>query len=400
MRILRRLAITALVLVVAVAIAGAAAWALAAENRGELPSGERLARISRSSSWRDGHFVNRLPRVDGPILVTMGRFFLGGGSKYASPSSPPPIVRRTRADFATPPAKGLRVTWLGHSTTLVEIGGKCVLTDPMWGQRASPFSFAGPARFFAPPLPLNELPDIDAVVISHDHYDHLDMETVRALAAKGTRFFVPLGIGARLEGWGVPLAQIRELDWWQSDTVGTLTITSTPSRHFSGRWTNDRDRTLWGGWSVASPEHRLYYSGDTALLDEMEAIGERLGPFDVALIEIGEYDALWSDVHLGPEQAVRASRLVRGALMLPVHWATFDLALHGWTEPIERVLVAAGKEGVAVATPAPGGSVEPGVSVPTTRWWPTVPWKTATEAPAFSTSVKELWNRTAPSARP
>jgi L-ascorbate metabolism protein UlaG (beta-lactamase superfamily) len=237
-------------------------------------------------------------------------------------------------------------------------------------------------------------------VISHDHYDHLDMGTVRALAAKGTRFLVPLGIGARLEGWGVPLAQIRELDWWQSDTVGTLTITSTPSRHFSGRWVNDRDRTLWGGWAFAAPRHRVYYSGDTALLDEMEAIGTRLGPFDIAMIEIGEYDAMWSDVHLGPEQAVRASRLVRGAIMLPVHWATFDLALHSWTEPIERVLVAAQKEGVTVATPVPGGSVEPGVSVPNTRWWPNVEWKTVEEAPAFSTSVKELWNRTAPAARP
>lgn len=398
MRILRRLAVTALVLVIAVAIVATAASAITAENRGALPEGARLARISRSPSYRDGRFVNRLARVDGPLLVTLGRFFLGGKSKYATPSSPPPTDRRRHTDFAVAPASGLRITWLGHSTTLVEIGGKRVLTDPMWGDRASPFSFAGPSRFFAPPLPLGELPDIDAVVISHDHYDHLDMGTVRALAAKGTPFFVPLGVGARLEGWGVPPSQIRELDWWQSDSIGALVITSTPSRHFSGRWVNDRDRTLWSGWAIVSPQHRVYYSGDTALLDEMEAIGARLGPFDVAMIEIGEYDALWTDVHLGPEQAVRASRLVRGALMLPVHWATFDLALHGWTEPIERVLVAARREGVQVATPKPGAMLEPGTTV-TGRWWPDVQWRSVEQAPAFSTSVNELWKRTAPGAQ-
>jgi L-ascorbate metabolism protein UlaG (beta-lactamase superfamily) len=271
-----------------------------------------------------------------------------------------------------------------------------VLTDPMFSERASPFWFVGPKRFFPPPLPLDSLPDIDAVVISHDHYDHLDMASVRALGAKGARFVVPLGIGARLEGWGIPLVQITELEWWESTTVGALTITSTPSRHFSGRWLDDADATLWSGWAIASPTHRVYYSGDTALLPEMEEIGTRLGPFDVAMIEIGEYDALWTDVHLGPEQAVRVSRLVRAGTMLPVHWATFDLALHGWTEPIERTLVAAGAEGVRVATPVPGEMVEPARGLPSPRWWPNVEWKTVQEHPAFSTSVGELWERTAP----
>ena len=396
MRFFRRLAITALVLVVAAVVTLGAAWALAGEQRGEGPRDARLARMAASPNWQDGEFVNRLPRVDGPILVSAGRFFFGGGSDHASPSAPPVTERRTRADFATPPASGLRITWLGHSTTLVEIGGMRVLTDPMLSERASPFSFAGPRRFFAPPLPMAELPDIDAVVISHDHYDHLDMATVRALSEKGARFVVPLGIGARLEGWGIPLAQIRELDWWQSDTVGTLTITATPSRHFSGRWLDDANETLWSGWAIASPAHRVYYSGDTALLDEMEEVGRRLGPFDVAMIEVGEYDALWSDVHLGPEQAVRASRLVRAQVLLPVHWATFDLALHGWTEPIERVLVAATLEGVRVATPPPGAMMEPARAVPSARWWPKVPWKSVVDAPAFSTNVKALWERTAP----
>jgi L-ascorbate metabolism protein UlaG (beta-lactamase superfamily) len=392
----RRLAITAMVLVVVAAVAVSAAGALAGEQRGERPGGARVERMAASPHYHDGRFVNRLPRVDGPLLVSVGRFLFGGGSPYAAPSQTPRLEGRTGADYAAAPRTGLRVTWLGHSTTLVEIGGMRVLTDPMFSERASPFGFAGPTRFFPPPLPMAELPHIDAVVISHDHYDHLDMASVRMLAKGGTVFVVPLGIGARLEGWGVPVARITELDWWQSTTVGTLTITSTPSRHFSGRWLNDANATLWSGWAIASPMHRVYYSGDTALLDEMETIGARLGPFDLAMIEIGEYDALWSDVHLGPEQAVRASRLVQASAMLPVHWATFDLALHGWTEPIERVLVAAANEGVPVATPAPGGMVEPALALPSGRWWPDLEWKTVQEQPAFSTGVKALWERTAP----
>ncbi len=307
-----------------------------------------------------------------------------------------PVQTRTAPDYAAPPASGLRVTWLGHSTTLVEIGGQRLLTDPMFSERASPFGFAGPIRFFAPPLAIGDLPTIDAVVISHDHYDHLDMASVRALAARGTRFIVGRGVGARLRGWGVPDALVTELDWWQATTVGTLQVTATPSRHFSGRWVHDQNGTLWAGWAIVSPQHRVYYSGDTALLDDMIDIGTRLGPFDLAMIEVGEYDALWSDVHLGPEQAVRASRLVEARAMLPVHWATFDLALHGWTEPIERTLVAAASERVQLATPMPGGMFEPTVALPHTRWWPDVPWKSAREAPAYSTGVAALLERTRP----
>jgi L-ascorbate metabolism protein UlaG (beta-lactamase superfamily) len=396
MRVVRWLAIPASVLVIAAVVGVAAAWALAGEQRGERPRGARQERIAASAHFRDGRFQNRLPRVDGPFLVMVGRFFVGGGSPHAAPSAALQVEPRVRAEYATPPRTGLRVTWLGHSTTLVEIGGLRVLTDPMFSERASPFGFAGPGRFFPPPLPIGELPGIDAVVISHDHYDHLDMASVRALATGGTMFVVPLGVGARLEGWGVPPSQITELEWWQSTTVGSLTITSTPSRHFSGRWLNDADATLWSGWAIASSTHRVWYSGDTALLDEMEEIGTRLGPFDLAMIEIGEYDALWPDVHLGPEQAVRASRLVKAYAMLPVHWATFELAMHGWTEPIERVLVAAADEGVRVATPPPGVVVEPALGLPSARWWPNIPWQTVRAHPVFSTGTQELWQRTAP----
>ena len=386
LRVLGRVALLLLVLLVA---AGGVAWLAAREALGGRVEGDRLANVERSPHWRDGRFRNRRVRVDGPFVRTL-RTFLFGGSPDRTPTTPVPTVRRTAADFGTPPASGLRVTWLGHSTTLIEIDGQRVLTDPMWSARASPLGFLGPTRFFAPPLPLAELPPIDVVVISHDHYDHLDMATVRALSARGTRFAVPLGLGAHLQTWGVPADSILELDWWDAVAVGGLTLTATPSRHFSGRGLTDAYRTLWAGWSIAGPAHRVWYSGDTALDDTMREVGARLGPFDLTLIEVGEYDALWSDVHLGPEQAVRTHRLVGGRVLLPVHWATFDLALHGWTEPIERVLVAAAAEGVRVATPRPGESVEPAALGATRRWWPTLPWRTAREAPALSTGVAHL----------
>jgi L-ascorbate metabolism protein UlaG (beta-lactamase superfamily) len=380
-------AIVALVLVAAVAL-----WLIARPAMGGRVGGARLALVERSPQWRDGAFRNRRPRVDGPLLEALTEFAFGG-SEYRSPTAPVPLIARSAQDYETPPASGLRVTWLGHSTTLLEIDSLSVLIDPMWGRRASPFTFAGPARYYPPPLALGAVPAPDVVLISHDHYDHLDMPTVRTLAARGARFFVPLGIGAHLEAWGVRSTSISELDWWSSIDIGGLELTATPSRHFSGRGITGQDRTLWAGWVIKGPKHRVYYSGDTALDDTMIEIGTRFGPFDLTMIEVGEYDALWTDVHLGPEQAVRAHQLVRGTVMLPVHWAGFDLALHGWTEPIERVLVAAEAAGVRVATPQPGELLEPATMGAQRRWWPTTPWRTVAEAPAFSTGVAHLLRR-------
>jgi L-ascorbate metabolism protein UlaG (beta-lactamase superfamily) len=298
-----------------------------------------------------------------------------------------PVESRVAADYATPPASGLRVTWLGHSTTLLEVEGTRLLFDPVWAERASFVSFAGPKRFFPTPLPLAELPTVDAIVLSHDHYDHLDRGFVESDAARGLRWIVPLGVGDWLCEWGIAASDVEELDWWDSTRVGSLTLTSTPARHFSGRGLTSADKTLWCGWAVVGEQRRVYYAGDTALQDEFSEIGRRLGPFDLTMIEIGAYDALWADVHLGPEQAVLAHRLVRGDVMLPLHWGTFDLALHGWTEPIERALVAAEQHGVRVATPRPGGIFEPTRDLPTERWWPSVPWHTAAEKPIRSTGV-------------
>jgi L-ascorbate metabolism protein UlaG (beta-lactamase superfamily) len=393
-RVVRVLLLGVLALVLLLVISGSVLYLLARPALGGAVEGARLARAERSPQWRDGRFRNRRPPRE------LWRPGAGPeGSAHQSPDAPITVARRTAADYRTPPASGLRVTWLGHSTTLVEIDGRRVLTDPMWSDRASPLSFVGPSRFFAPPLPLSELPAVDAVVISHDHYDHLDLATVRALGARGVRFLVPLGVGARLATWDVPDSLVTEMDWWDSTRVGTLTITATPARHYSARSLADRDRTLWAGWAIAGPRHRVFYSGDTALHDEFVEIGERLGPFDLTLVDAGEYNALWADVHLGPEQAVLAHRLVRGRVMLPVHWAGFDLAYHGWTEPMERALAAADSQGVRVATPRPGEMVEPASIGAPMRWWPSVPWSSAAEAPVWSSGVEHL-RRLAPPTKP
>lgn len=368
-------------------VAAGGTWWVARDALGGQPDAAHLARYARSAQWRDGHFVNRLRRIDGPVGRAL-RTFLFGGSPYRVPDAPLPVEPRAAADYRVPPASGLRVTWLGHSTLLLELDGHRVLIDPVWGERASPLPFAGPRRFFAPPLPLADLPPVDAVVISHDHYDHLDLPTVRALAMRDVRWIVPLGVGAHLAAWGVAETRITELDWWDDTAVGGLTITATPARHFSGRGLDDRDRTLWAGWAFRGPAHRAFYSGDTALHDEFTEIGRRLGPFDLTMIESGAYDAMWADVHLGPEQAVLAHQRVGGAVMLPVHWGLFNLALHGWTEPMERVVAAAERAGVRVASPRPGGMVEPATVTGVVRWWPNVPWRTAEQSPVWSSGVQ------------
>ena len=357
---------------------------------GEPPSGERQERVEGSPHYADGRFRNALPtRASGGAGAAWE--FLFGGSDHRTPRDPVPVVARTASDFAGPPPP-LRVTWLGHSTLLVEVDGARVLVDPVWGEHASPVPIAF-GRFYDAPLALEDLPPLDAVAISHNHYDHLDSPTVRALADAVPLWVVPLGVGSHLESWGVPPERIAERDWWGFVDLegdgGPVRLVATPARHTSGRSLGDRDRTLWSGWAVLGPEHRVWYSGDTALTPEFAEVGARFGPFDVTLVEAGAYNAAWADNHLGPEQAVAAHRMVRGRLMVPVHWALFDLSVHGWTEPAERVRVAAERAGVAVAFPRPGESVEPGAGVPGAAWWPSLPWRTAREAPVASTGLPD-----------
>lgn len=379
-------------LVILLIVAYGLAWFTATPDMGARAQGERLARMAASPQWDGEAFSNALPQVDGPMGEVLGKE-LGGGSAVQVPSAELPVLQRTAAELAEHPASGLRVTWLGHSTLLVELDGARILVDPVWGERASPWTSIGPARWYAPPLALEDLPPLDAVIISHDHYDHLDLHTVSRMLEGDTPWVVPLGIGAHLERWGMPTERIVELDWWETHEVAGLTLTSTPARHFSGRWLDRLSSTLWTGWALNGPEHAVWYSGDTALLPELALVGERLGPFDLTMIDAGAYDSTWTDVHLGPEQAVVAHEMVRGEVLLPVHWGLFDLGNHGWTEPMERVLAAAERQGVAVVTPRPGGSVELADAQDFTRWWPELPAKTLEEDPVWSTSVDGVLDR-------
>jgi L-ascorbate metabolism protein UlaG (beta-lactamase superfamily) len=262
-----------------------------------------------------------------------------------------------------------------------------VLTDPIWSERASPVGFAGPKRFWRPPLSLDELPALDAVVISHDHYDHLDQKTIEALGEREVRFFVPLGVGAHLERWGIAPERIAELDWWQQAKAGALDLVAVPARHFSGRHLTDRDHTLWASWVIKGPDHRVFFSGDTGYHLEFAEIGERFGPFDITLMESGAYNAQWRDSHIGPEQALRAHRELRGELLVPIHWGTYNLAFHAWTEPAERILAAAARDEVRVAIPRPGDSVLPDQPM-VARWWPAQPWQRAEEAPVIASGIR------------
>ena len=301
------------------------------------------------------------------------------------PETPVSIVMDGGKGLRSTSASGLRVTWYGHSSVLVEIDGVTVLIDPLWSERPSPVSWAGPKRWYPAPLLLSELPRIDVVLISHDHYDHLDRPTIAVMANWDARFVVPLGVGAHLERWGIPPARVVELDWWQSARVGSLEIIATPARHASGRISPQSDGTLWAGYALLGAQHRVWYSGDTGFHSALEEIGRRFGPFDVTLIEAGQYDADWPDWHLGPEQAVEAHRLVRGKRMIPVHWGLLKLAHHSWTEPVERVLAAARCSDVDVLVPRPGESIEPTRSLSRVRWWPEVPWLSAHETPIVAT---------------
>ncbi|WP_175607639.1 MBL fold metallo-hydrolase [Peterkaempfera bronchialis] len=339
---------------------------------GGIPTGERLERIRTSPHYADGTFRNPVAAqtmARGNTLSYLRTALRRADRIRRAPAAPIPVHRPEQAG---PPASGLRLTWLGHSTVLAEIDGARVLFDPVWGERCSPLPFAGPRRLHPAPLPLADLGPLDAVVISHDHYDHLDMGTVRALIGSGALFAVPLGVGAHLERWGVPADRIAELDWHQSTRVAGLTLTATPARHFCGR-TALRGRTLWASWVVAGARHRVFHSGDTGYFPGFAEIGAAHGPFDATMMQIGAYSEFWPDIHMTPEEGMRAHADLSGGVpsgvLLPIHWGTFNLAPHPWEEPAERTLAAAAAAGAEVAVPPPGLPFEPAGELPVHPWW-------------------------------
>ncbi|WP_019069673.1 MBL fold metallo-hydrolase [Streptomyces hokutonensis] len=369
------------------------------------PSGERLARIRRSPHFKDGVFQNpggnTNVRPSGGTMREMGKAYLDKEARVRrAPDGTLPVHATTLADLAKPAATGLRLTWMGHSSVLAEIDGHRVLFDPVWGERCSPFPFAGPKRLHPVPLPLAALGPVDVVVISHDHYDHLDMPSIKALADTDTLFAVPLGVGAHLEHWGVSPDRLRELDWNEETKVGGLTLTATPARHFCGRGLRNTQHTLWASWVVAGDEHRIYHSGDTGYFEGFKDIGAAHGPFDATMIQIGAYSEFWPDIHMTPEEGMRAHLDLQGGqahgVLLPIHWGTFNLALHAWAEPGEWTADAAAAAGQAVATPRPGEPFEPGAELTTDRWWLPYggtlarPWRGAEPEPKAAATQAEL----------
>jgi len=350
--------------------------ALRPESFGAEPTGERLARIRRSPHFADGVFQNPEEARRGPSGSTadlMKIYFEREARARRAPVGVIPVHPTTVADLARPAATGLRITWLGHSSVLAEIDGVRILFDPVWGERCSPFSFVGPKRLHPAPAPLAALGPVDVVVISHDHYDHLDLPTIKALATTDTLFAVPLGVGAHLEHWGVPASRLRELDWHESTEIGDLTLTATPARHFCGRAIRNQQHTLWASWSVRGPRHRIFHSGDTGYFQGFKSIGAAHGPFDVTMIQIGAYAEFWPDIHMTPEEGVRAHLDLQGGgpagVLLPIHWGTFNLAPHPWAEPGEWTRDAAAAAGQAVALPRPGQPFEPAGKLPVDAWW-------------------------------
>jgi L-ascorbate metabolism protein UlaG (beta-lactamase superfamily) len=340
---------------------------------GKRAEGLRLERIRASKQWDGESFRNVHPiqpglRDPAAKMPSISEFLHGGERRV--PAAPlPSVVPRDR--WTRPPETGLRATWLGHSTVLIEIEGKRILTDPVWGPRASPSRLVGPKRFQPVPVALRSLPPLDAVIISHDHYDHLDYPTIRELAKLPVRFVTSLGVGAHLEYWGVAPKRITELDWWESYPLpdAEVTVTAGPSQHFSGRGVRDRNSTLWSSMAIQSPKHRVFFSGDTGLTGEYASIRERFGPFDLVMLEVGAFHPAWGDIHLGPEHALEALELLGGGAFLPVHWGTFALAIHDWDQPAETLLELGPGRGANLLMPRLGEPVEPARGHPLSPWW-------------------------------
>ncbi len=354
--------------------AGLAVWALRdiPDQLGAQREVTRGERVRRSPQFRDGVFHNPDPAASTAIRARESVGLLREalfGQQRRRPSGPVPLVTPT---VGAAPPDALRITWYGHACALVEIDGARLLLDPVWSERCSPSRLAGPRRLHPSPAPLSDLPPVDAVLISHDHYDHLDAPTVRALTAlQSAPFLVPLGVGAHLRRWGVPVERIVELDWGEQYELAGLRLTCTAAQHFSGR-AFTRNNTLWASWVAAGPRHRVYVTGDSGYFDGYARIGAEYGPFDATLMQIGAYGAAWPDIHMFPEEAVQAHLDLRGELLVPVHWCTFNLALHDWSEPVERLWRESKALGVRLAVPRPGQTVDVAAPPAVDDWWATV----------------------------
>ncbi len=330
-----------------------------------------LNKIQASPQYKDGKFTNPKPLNMNPSFGMIKKYLFGKEQR-----SPEEILPQNEIDLSqleSADTSYLKVTNAGHSSLLIHMDGYRILTDPVYEAKISPM---GPTRFNKEiPLDPTELKNIDVVVISHNHYDHLNKYSIKIIHPEVSQFLVPLGVGAQLEKWGVPREKITELDWWDSYNFDEkLTITSTPSQHFSGRGLSDRNETLWTSYVIATLDHNIYFSGDSGYFDGFKTIGEKYGPFDIAFMECGAYNLEWADVHMFPEETVQASLDLKAHYVWPIHWGAFNLALHDWFDPMKRVTKAAEANGVRLLTPIFGQVVEYPGRMQTGKWWaPYVP---------------------------
>ncbi len=282
-----------------------------------------------------------------------------------------PVEKIDSLDIQNHIGEATRLTWFGHSAFLLEIDGKKILIDPMFGDTPSPVVFLGKKRYSKElPLAIEKIPEIDLVIFSHDHYDHLDHGSILKLKSKVKMFYTPLGVGNHLKRWGVDENKIREFNWLEEAQFQGLQIACTPARHFSGRGFGDRFTTLWASWTIKGNEDNLYFSGDSGYGPHFKEIGEKYGPFTFAMMECGQYNERWANIHMMPEETIQASKDIKAARMMPIHWGAFTLALHSWTEPVERAEKEAEKLGVEMITPKIGEALELNkTQLPKEKWW-------------------------------
>jgi len=341
---------------------------------GGKPTTEERAQFAKTGHYQDGEFQNLQPTraLTGPSLPGLYWKLL---THPAPPNTQPPgalpLQKLDSLAITRKTPEMVRVTWFGHSASLVEIAGQNILLDPMLSVKMGPSSLVTPKRYNSElVIRPEQLPAIAAVLISHDHYDHLDYQTVRKIKDKVGLFCVPLGIAAHLRRWGVAPAHIREVNWGDTVCLPGLTLVSTPSRHFSGRGLGNQNSTLWTSWVIKSANKSLFYTGDGGYGPHFATIGQQHGPFDLALVECGQYSADWAEIHMQPEQSVQAALDVRARAMLPVHWGAFTEARHPWNESVQRATAAAAPHPeLLLTTPRLGQPVVLGTPLPQERWW-------------------------------
>ena len=340
-------------------------------------SEERKKLYTSSKQFDDGKFFNEKREIPETMsfskMLSVSRKFFFENVNNGTPNTNLE-VQKVDSISLTQTHRATKLIWFGHSAFLLQMDGKNILIDPMFGFVPAPHHWLGSKRFSKQlPITIEKLPKIDFLVISHDHYDHLDYESIKKLKSKVEYFFVPLGVGVHLESWGVDGSKIIEMDWWEESTFKNIQLACTPAQHFSGRKFSNGQSTLWASWVIKTKNTSLFFSGDSGYAPHFKAIGDKYGPFDFAMMECGQYNKMWPDIHMFPEETVRAGVDVRAKALMPIHWGAFKLALHSWTDPIERVSQKAQELDVPLVTPEIGEPILlDELPMPNSAWWKTL----------------------------